>query len=167
MLDSVGYVRPLKRVDSVERSEGNGSSPENASTTFQPEPYEDATPGKILEILRVRNRFDMEKNDRHWSGGFRDLAFKVKVGYKVPPVDHMLYRAAHSELSQPFNNVIAGVLDWSTAICARVWPAAYILPPQCLQAASCHLTLSALQEPLGRRLRQDPRLRAADSPPSE
>jgi hypothetical protein len=120
MLGSVGYVRPLKRVDSVERSEGNGLSPENASNTYQPEPYEDAPTGKILEILRVRNRFAMEEGDPGWSGGFRDLAFKLKVGFKVLLVDHMLYRAAHSELSRPFNNVIAGVLDRSTAICARV-----------------------------------------------
>jgi hypothetical protein len=36
-----------------------------------------------------------------------------------------------------------------------------------LQLIAVHLTPSALQEPLGRTLRQDLRLRAADSPPSE
>ena len=57
---------------------------------MQPEPYKAAPPGKILEILRIRNRFEkkMKNHDApHWSGGFRDLAFKVKVGFKVPPVD--------------------------------------------------------------------------------
>ena len=53
----------------------------------QPQPYKDAPFGKILEILRVRNRFAMEEGDQHWSGGFRDLAFKVKVGFKVPTDD--------------------------------------------------------------------------------
>jgi hypothetical protein len=68
------------------------------------------------------------------------------------------------------NNVIAGVLDRSTAICARVRPAA------CMQLFHCsgcsgvavHLTSLAVQEPLEHRpLCQDLRLRAADSPPSE
>jgi hypothetical protein len=119
----VGYKRPLKTKKpegSSKHSERNGSSPGNTSSTNQPEPDEDSPSGKILEILRVRNRFDMTKNDPHWSGGFRDLAFKVKVGFKVLPVDHMLYRAAHSKPSQPSNNVIAGVFHRSTAICASV-----------------------------------------------
>jgi hypothetical protein len=75
---------------SAKQSEGNASSPGNASSANQPEgpqPYKDAPSGKILEILRVRNRFDMKAGDPHWSGGFRDLAFKVKVGFKVLPVD--------------------------------------------------------------------------------
>ena len=77
-------------VDSAKQSEGNGSSPGNASSANQPEgpePYTDAPSGKILEILRVRNRFDMKAGDPHWSGGFRDLVFKVKVVFKVLPVD--------------------------------------------------------------------------------
>ena len=50
---------------------------------------QDASParqisGKILEILRVRNRFVSEESTEHSSGGFRDLAFKVKVGFQVP-----------------------------------------------------------------------------------
>ena len=63
ILNSVGYVRPLK----------------TNKTDKDPLP----PTGKILEILRVRNRFDMKAGDPHWSGGFRDLAFKVKVGFKV------------------------------------------------------------------------------------
>ncbi len=53
----------------------------------QPQPYKDAPSGKMLEILRIRNRFAMEVGDPHWSGGFRDLAFKVKVGFQVPKDD--------------------------------------------------------------------------------
>jgi hypothetical protein len=119
MLVSVGYVRPLKTikpegsakqsegngsspgnasstnqqqpVDSAKQSEGNGSSPGNASSANQPEGpelcYKDGPSGKILEILRVRNRFNMKAGDPHWSGGFRDLAFKVKVGFKVLSVE--------------------------------------------------------------------------------
>ena len=106
ILNSVGYVRPLKttnHVDSAKSSEGNGSSPENASSANQPEPYEDAPSGKFLEILRVRNRFAMETSDPHWSGGFRDMAFKVKVGFKVllNVAVSSSDAAAHSKLSQP------------------------------------------------------------------
>ena len=57
------------------------------SSEKQPQPYREAPVGKILEILRVRNRFAMLKDEPHWSGGFRDLAFKVKVGFQVPAVD--------------------------------------------------------------------------------
>jgi hypothetical protein len=39
--------------------------------------------GKILEVLRIRNRFVNETSTEHSSGGFRDLAFKVKVGFQV------------------------------------------------------------------------------------
>ena len=53
----------------------------------QPQPYKDALSGKILEVLRVRNRFAMKEGDQHWSGGFRDPAFKVKVGFQVPADD--------------------------------------------------------------------------------
>ena len=87
MLHSVGYVKTTEPFDSLKHSDGNVSS------TDQPHSYEDAPPGKILEILRVRNRFDMKKGDPHWSGGFRDLAFKVKIGFKVLPFDAMLSTA--------------------------------------------------------------------------
>ncbi len=50
-------------------------------------PTTSPTEGKILEILRVRNRFVMEENTAHSSGGFRDLSFKVKVGFQVPAAD--------------------------------------------------------------------------------
>jgi hypothetical protein len=105
MLHSVGYVRPMeevKPVDSDESLKPTESSPGIAGSSIlarflpsifapekQPQPYEDAPKGKILEILRIRNRFDkaMNKDAPHWSGGFRDLAFKVKVGFQVPAVD--------------------------------------------------------------------------------
>ena len=97
-------VAPEKQppVNSDEPMKPTESSPGNACSSIlarfipsifasekQPQPYEDAPKGKILEILRIRNRFDkaMNKDAPHWSGGFRDLAFKVKVGFKVPSVD--------------------------------------------------------------------------------
>jgi len=99
MLHQVGYVRPS--VSIIRRTFGsllesctcNGplapvpsnhaelqtllSPPQDASTASQ-------MSGKILEILRVRNRFIKEESTEHSSGGFRDLAFKVKVGFQVP-----------------------------------------------------------------------------------
>jgi hypothetical protein len=39
--------------------------------------------GKVFEILRVRNRFVKEDSTEHSSGGFRDLSFKIKVGFQV------------------------------------------------------------------------------------
>jgi hypothetical protein len=72
VLDSVGRVQPVKKSETA-------SSAVNESGSIK-----DPFAGKILEILRVRNRFDMEKGQPHWSGGFRDLAFKVRVGFKVP-----------------------------------------------------------------------------------
>jgi hypothetical protein len=111
MLDRVGYVRPLVTIIPVDSSKTlarNGSSQGNTSNTIlarcarmgsqgaiaapekQPQPYKKAPPGKILEILRVRNRFAMTKDSPRWSGGFRDLAFKVKVGFQVPAVEAAL-----------------------------------------------------------------------------
>jgi hypothetical protein len=106
MLRCVGYVRPrFQNCDSDKLLEETNSRPDSAISSFvarclsagpwasmfasekRPQPYEKAPPGKILEILRVRNRFAMKKGDPHWSGGFRDLAFKVKVGFQVPIVD--------------------------------------------------------------------------------
>jgi hypothetical protein len=76
MLHSVGYVRP---------SHCTRKQPEVAV----PEPYKEppSKVGKVFEILRVRNRFAMKEGEPHWSGGFRNLTFKVKVGYQVPAVD--------------------------------------------------------------------------------
>ena len=100
MLHSVGYVRPSLPIPKP--LEQPKSSPNSTSSSFiarclstgpwasmfasekQPQPYKDAPSGKIIEILRVRNRFAMKEGDQHWSGGFRDLAFKVKVGFQVP-----------------------------------------------------------------------------------
>jgi hypothetical protein len=67
MLHSVGYVRP------------------SHCTRWQPE----VEVGKVFEILRVRNRFAIKEGsaEQHWSGGFRDLTFKVKVGFQVPAAD--------------------------------------------------------------------------------
>ena len=96
--------QPQRGEDAPHGKEPTESSPGNACSSIlarfipsifasekQPQPYEDApkAKGKILEILRIRNRFDkaMNKDAPHWSGGFRDLAFKVKVGFKVPPDD--------------------------------------------------------------------------------
>jgi len=123
----------------------------------------------LFRSLRIRNRFDkaMKKGAPHWSGGFRDLAFKVKVGFKVLPAD--------AKSSSAFRTVAT----IQQRDCRSPRPEHRNLCPcetSCLHAAvavqwlqwlSCHLTPFALQEPLGRTLRQDLRLRAADSPPSE
>ena len=99
MLHLVGYVRlvdssasdnslvkrcirmiPSACVPVSESDRGHLLTDQDMSTTSQ-------TNGEILEILRVRNRFVMEENTAHSSGGFRDLSFKVKVGFQVPVVD--------------------------------------------------------------------------------
>jgi hypothetical protein len=176
MLDIVGYVRPLKTIKpegSAKQSEGNGSSPGNASSTNQPEgpePYKDAPSGKILEILRVRNRFDMKSGDPHWSGGFRDLAFKVKVGFKVLPVDAVSSSASRTvaTLQQPdCRSPRPERRNFCPCKASCLHAAVPVQWLQWLQWLSCHLTPSVLQESLGRPLRQDVRLRAADSPPSK
>jgi hypothetical protein len=118
MLQQVGYVRPLVPKKLVDSAKQNRSSPGNTSSSIfarcfstasqtsifssakQPQSYKDAPSGKILEILRVRNRFAMLKDEPHWSGGFRDLAFKVKVGFQVPAVD-----AASSSVFRTVSNL--------------------------------------------------------------
>ena len=99
MLLFVGYVRPVDRSASAnsfvkhcirmkssasvavsESDRGHLLTDQDMSTTSQ-------TNGEILEILRVRNRFVMEEDTAHSSGGFRDLSFKVKVGFQVPAAD--------------------------------------------------------------------------------
>jgi hypothetical protein len=72
VLDSVGCVQPVKQ-----KSETASISLDESGN------IKDPLAGKILEILRVRNRFNIKKGQPHWSGGFRDLAFKVRVGFKV------------------------------------------------------------------------------------
>ena len=94
MLQQVGYVRPS--VSIIRGTFGRlleictRSVPANNSelqTLLLPPAQESSTAsqisGKILEILRVRNRFVKEESTEHSSGGFRDLAFKVKVGFQV------------------------------------------------------------------------------------
>jgi hypothetical protein len=95
MLQFVGYVRPVDRSASdnslvkrcirmipsahVPVDRGRLLTDRNNMSTTSP------TNGEILEILRVRNRF--VKGKAHSSGGFRDLSFKVKVGFQVPSAD--------------------------------------------------------------------------------
>jgi hypothetical protein len=44
----------------------------------------DRQKGKIFEILRVRNRFVVDERGKdHSSGGYRDISFKIKVGFQV------------------------------------------------------------------------------------
>jgi len=112
VLNSVGRVRPMKKSESA------------SSAVDESGGVNDPFAGKILEILRVRNRFNLAKGGPHWSGGFRDLAFKVRVGFKVR-------RSAHCELCRPSNNVIAGVFDGSTVVCPDVRMAACALPFHC------------------------------------
>ena len=188
MLDIVGYVRPLKTIKpegSAKQSEGNASSPGNAPSTNQPQPEgsakqsegngsspdnktdKDALTGKILEILRVRNRFDMEADDPHWSGGFRDLAFKVKVGFKVLPVDAVSSSASRTVVTLQQRDCRSPRPEHRNLCPCETSCLHAAVAVQWLQWLSCHLTPSVLQESLGRPLRQDVRLRAANSPPSK
>jgi hypothetical protein len=44
----------------------------------------DRKKGKIFEILRVRNRFFVDQGgEKNSSGGYRDISFKIKVGFQV------------------------------------------------------------------------------------
>ncbi len=145
MLHSVGYVRPSQCIRKQPKVD-------------LPEPYKEATSkvGKVFEILRVRNRFAIEKGEQHWSSGFRNIGFKVKVGFQVPAVDAVSssafrtvstlqrcacrsHRAEHRSLCQCITSCL------HTAV-----------------VAAEHLTLLTLQEPLEQPLRQDARVRAAD-----
>ncbi len=98
MLQQVGYVRPSvstirgafeSLLERCTRSRPLAPVPANNSElqTLLPSPQDASTAsqisGKILEILRVRNRFVKEESTEHSSGGFRDLAVKVKVGFQV------------------------------------------------------------------------------------
>lgn len=109
MLVCVGYVRPLvdiKPARSAKPSEQQTSRLGRALSSIfsneiavgkRPIPYKKVPEGKIFEILRVRNRFAMDKGSPNWSGGFRDLAFKIKVGFQVPSLD--------ASLNSSFRNV--------------------------------------------------------------
>lgn len=133
MLHCVGYVRPLVLEQSNSSSDSDSSNfiahCQNSgpwAMFFPPkkrlQSYKDAPAGKIFEILRVRNRFALEKGDLHWSGGFRDLAFKVKVGFQVLTVVAVFHTLAES--FPPSIAALAGLFVWHPAICAYVWPAA-------------------------------------------
>jgi hypothetical protein len=90
MLLRVGYVRPMKR------SANGGILPRihrivpcasELNSELESLLSEDVSTnecnGKVFEILRVRNRFVKEESTEHSSGGFRDLSFKIKVGFQV------------------------------------------------------------------------------------
>ena len=101
MLQQVGYVRPsvsiIRRtfgslLESCNRKGPLATVTANDVEMKEKEPLVQAAQessaasqisGKSLEILRVRNRFVKEESTEHSSGGFRDLAFKVKVGFQV------------------------------------------------------------------------------------
>ena len=101
ILHIVGYVRPIDHsasddslVNRCIRMIPSARAPESdRERLLSLKDNMPTTNGKILEILRVRNRFAMKEGDQHWSGGFRDLAFKVKVGFQVPADDAALMSA--------------------------------------------------------------------------
>ena len=97
--------------------------------------------GKIFEVMRVRNRFVKEEGTAHSSGGFRDLAFKVKVGFKVLAVIHCSVSAVLKILLS-FQRCAPGVFDWSTAVCASVRPAACIRLYKLMAAFDCRASYS-------------------------
>lgn len=118
ILHNVGYMR--RKVTSQPSS--GSSSPSIFSRIFSTKPkqilqrYKDAPSGKIFQIMRVRNRFaDINKESPLWSGGFRDLAFKVKVGFKVP-----LFSSRTRLQRVHLSLLVSGVFERSTAVCACV-----------------------------------------------
>ena len=171
----VNSDEPLKPTES---SPGNECSsilarfiPSIFASEKQPQPYEDAPKGKILEILRIRNRFDkaMNKDAPHWSGGFRDLAFKVKVGFKVPPDDAASSRVPRTVVSALQRCACRNLRAERRSLCQCMTSCLHASGSWLQSVAACcaHLTPIVLQKPLGRILRQDLRLRAADSPRGE
>ncbi len=177
------FIRRVKPVNSDEPVKPTKSSPGNACSSIlarflpsifapemQPQPYEDAPKGKILEILRIRNRFDkaMNKDSPHWSGGFRDLAFKVKVGFKVPPDDAASSRVPRTVVSALQRFACRNLRVERRSLCQCISSCLHASGSWLQSVAACcaYLTPIVLQKPLGRPLRQDLRLRAADSPPS-
>jgi hypothetical protein len=178
--------QPMEQVkpgNSDEPSKPTESSPGNACSSIlarflpsifasekQPQPYEEAPKGKILEILRIRNRFDkaMNKDAPHWSGGFRDLAFKVKVGFKVPPDDAASSRVPRTVVSALQRFACRNLRVERRSLCQCISSCLHASGSWLQSVAACcaYLTPIVLQKPLGRPLRQDLRLRAADSPPS-
>jgi hypothetical protein len=90
MLLRVGYVRPIKRSAKGALSalfcrffpSATDINPEREILLSEDDSKNELN-GKVIEILRVRNRFVNEDSTEHSSGGFRDLAFKIKVGFQV------------------------------------------------------------------------------------
>jgi hypothetical protein len=112
----------------------------------------------------------LEKGDLHWSGGFRDLAFKVKVGFQVLAVV-AVFRSINS-----LNRFLSPSLSLQDSSCGT--PRFVPMYDQ-LRAHRCStifaafglrvshdLICFALKKSLGSTIRQDPRLRAADPSPS-
>jgi hypothetical protein len=120
ILNQWGYTRkkdcPLCR-EEIEQANKNGSEERKECISCQ-----DRKMGKIFEVLRVRNRFllppetqDMTE-DNSSSGGYRDISFKIKVGFQVHVLDSsFLYCPVQANQCEP-----AGVLQWNTAVCTSV-----------------------------------------------
>ncbi len=77
-----GYV-PAKECSSCQANKENSHNDRKECTSCR-----DRKKGKIFEILRVRNRFVVDEGgNENSSGGYRDISFKIKVGFQVHILD--------------------------------------------------------------------------------
>jgi hypothetical protein len=86
VMNDWGYVR-AKECSSCRAEKENSRNDRKECISCR-----DRQTGKIFEILRVRNRFVIDEggND-HSSGGYRDISFKIKVGFQVHTLDCCSY----------------------------------------------------------------------------
>ncbi len=158
VLLSVGFVRPLERSSSGNILVKRCTRMIPMAVALQlPMVESDSQPmlentdnsqisGKILEILRVRNRF--VEGSAHSSGGFRDLAFKVKLGYQVLAVESMML--CRASISNCFNHPILHLQESSSGTPQFVPVYERLLAYCCIVCAvNLMQNVNTLQEPLG------------------
>jgi hypothetical protein len=99
VMNDWGFVRS-KECSSCQAEKENSRDDRNECASCQ-----DRKKGKIFEILRVRNRFVVDEggNDRS-SGGYRDISFKIKVGFRVHVLHYCLYVTVSWEWLSTYRN---------------------------------------------------------------
>ncbi len=57
-------------------------TPSSFRRTLQPQPNALlASSGLIMQVIRIRNRFDPNLSDNHLFGGYRDVSLKIKMAF--------------------------------------------------------------------------------------
>jgi hypothetical protein len=99
-----GYVR-AKECSSCRAEKENSRNDTKECISCQ-----DRQKEKIFEILRVRNRFVIDEggNDRS-SGGYRDISFKIKVGFQVHILDYCSYITRHMQINLHIQESSSGI----------------------------------------------------------